>query len=241
MLHKTRGVALHVTDYSETSVVVRIYTELFGAQSYLINNVRSTKAKVKANLLQPLTLLDLVVYHKPARDLQRVKEIKALPVLQHIPYDVGKSSISFFIAEILYKVLREEEANDELFDFLFHAIQLLDLQTLNYSVFHHTFLLQLTKYLGFFPHGAYSTATPIFNLSDGLFQSTAPIHPYYLTSTSAEKISLLLNASFEKAAQLGFPYELRKEMLQNILLYYKLHLHNFGELRSLAVLEEVMG
>lgn len=240
MLHKTRGIVLHITDYSETSVVARIYTELFGAQSYLINNVRNTKAKVKANLLQPLTLLDLIVYHKSSRDLQRVKEIKAFPVLQNIPYHVGKSSISFFIAEVLYKVLREEEANEDLFDFLFHAIQLLDLQTTNDNLFHHSFMLQLSKYLGFFPHGTYNENSSVFNLMDGVFQSNFVALPHYIAGKPAETFSMVQQTSFENLNLLGLSYLDRKELLQNILQYYKLHLQNFGEMRSLAILEEVL-
>jgi DNA repair protein RecO (recombination protein O) len=95
MLHKTRGIVLHTTNYSETSVIAKVYTELFGLQSYLINGVRNKKAKVKANLLQPLSLLNLVAYHKERNGLQRVSEVSTGTTFTSIPYNIIKSNYTF--------------------------------------------------------------------------------------------------------------------------------------------------
>src|SRR2546430_2069454 len=111
MLHKTRGIVFHVTDYSESSVVAKIYTELFGLQPYLINSVRKKKSSVKPSALQPLALIDLVVYHKERSGLKRVADAKNNPVLKSIPFDVRKSSVVLFLNEVLYKSVKEEEAN----------------------------------------------------------------------------------------------------------------------------------
>src|SRR5690606_31468433 len=126
MLHKTRGVVFKTTDYSESSVVVQVFTEKFGLQSYLINGVKKPKAKIRLNMLQPLHLLELVVYHKPSGNLQRVSEIRNVPLFQTIPYSTIKSSIVLFLNEVLYRSVRQQEADEPLFDFLFHAISLLD-------------------------------------------------------------------------------------------------------------------
>jgi len=91
MLHKTRGIALKVTNYSESSVVAQIFTEEFGLQSFLINGARKPKAKVRASLLQPLHVLDMVVYHKDNKSLQRIAEARQSPLLQEIPYDIVKN------------------------------------------------------------------------------------------------------------------------------------------------------
>ncbi|HEY1023883.1 MAG TPA: DNA repair protein RecO, partial [Sphingobacteriaceae bacterium] len=103
MLHKTRGIVFKTTDYSESSVVVQVFTEKFGLQSYLINGVKRPKAKIRSNILQPLHLLDMVVYHKPAGNIQRVAEVRQVPVFQTIPYDVVKSSLVLFLNEVLHK------------------------------------------------------------------------------------------------------------------------------------------
>src|SRR5436190_3456251 len=128
MLHKTRGIVFHVTHYSESSVVAKIYTELFGLQSYLVNSVRKKNSKIKTAALQPLALIDLVVYHKERSGLQRLADAKNNPALKSIPFDVRKSSIVLFMNEVLFKSVKEEEANQPLFDFIFNSVQLLDMQ-----------------------------------------------------------------------------------------------------------------
>src|ERR1051325_9557854 len=149
MLHKTKGIVFHVTPFSESSVVAKIYTALFGLQSYLINGVRNKKAKIKPGLLQPLSLLDMVVYHKERSGLQRLKEIRPSASggqFTSIPFDVKKGSMVMFLNEVLYKSIKEEEANQQLFDFIFNAIQLLDVQPEANNDYHLLFLVQLTKY-----------------------------------------------------------------------------------------------
>src|SRR6185369_6803150 len=161
MLHKTRGIVFHVTDYSESSVIAKIYTELFGLQSYLINGVRKKNPKVKPASLQPLALVDLVVYHKERSGLKRLADARNNPVLKSIPFDIRKSSVVLFMNEVLYKCVKEEEANQSLFDFIFNSIHLPELRSNPGSDFHLLFLLQLTKYLGFYPHENFSSSTPV--------------------------------------------------------------------------------
>ena len=110
MLHNTKGLVIRYLKYSETSVIATIYTELFGMQSYFLNGVRSKKSKIKINALQPLSFLDLVVYHKEKKNLNRIKELKLHPY-QSIPNNIYKTSLVLFIAEIIQKSIKEEEKN----------------------------------------------------------------------------------------------------------------------------------
>src|ERR1700749_5171032 len=126
MLHKTRGIVFKTTDYGETSVIVQIFTEKFGLQSYIINAVKKPRAKIPRNMLQPLHLLDMVVYHKNTGNVQRIKELKHAPPLQTIPYDVIKSSLAIFLNDVLYKAVRAQSADENLFGFVFSAIEWLD-------------------------------------------------------------------------------------------------------------------
>ncbi len=100
-MHATRGIVLNHIKYKETSVIVQVYTELFGRQSYLVNNVRSAKNKDSSVLLQPMTMLDMQVYHRPKADLQRIKEFKICHPLQTIPFDQNKRAVVFFLTELL--------------------------------------------------------------------------------------------------------------------------------------------
>lgn len=240
MLHKTRGIVLHTINYAETSVVAKVYTELYGLQSYLINGVRNKKAKFKANLLQPLSLLDMIVYHKERNGLQRVSELRPIVPLNTIPYDITKSSIALFLNEILYKAIREEEVNLNLFDFIFNSTCILDLQTKDLKNFHLLFMMQLSKYLGFFPLGKYTDSTPYFNLKEGLFQALKPHHSFYLDAPLSQFIYTLMLGSYQTLNEIALSKTQRKELLQKIIHYFELHLTGFSDIKSHLVLEEVM-
>lgn len=229
MLHKTRGIVLNYLKYGETSIIVRIYTEAFGLQSYIVNGVRSGKAKNKIALFQPLTLLDLVVYHSAQKELHRIKEMKCSEPFNSIPFDFRKSGIALFMTELLVKTIRREEGNPALFEFLHHSILVLDHLQENYSNFHLQFLLKLSFYLGFAPGTAeelYTQVHPAGNAAD-------------FAKEEKEVLDDLLNLGFDNPLRIQAAQ--RKAILKNILMFYRLHFDNFGELKSLSVLQEVMG
>lgn len=159
MIYKTRGIALHTIKYGDSSIVAHVYTEQFGRQSYLVKGARSKKANVKANLFYPLNLLEMEVYHKEGNNLQKVREVRNMPVFINIPFNPFKNAIAVFIAELLYRTLKEVEQNPRLFEFIFNSIQLLDLELVNFKDFHIVFMLQLAKFGGFYPNNNFSTIT----------------------------------------------------------------------------------
>jgi DNA repair protein RecO (recombination protein O) len=239
MLYKTRGIVLHYIKYSETSVIVTIYTERFGRQSYIINGVRSKKAKIKANILQPLFLLDMEVYHKPKRDLQRVKEAQNAVVFSSLPYDIRKSALAIFIAEIIYRAIQEQEPNAELFDYLYNSVQMLDLKESGLSIFHIYFLIHLSKYLGFFPNNNYSEEKCYFDLKAGAFMQIKPFHTLFLDKEQSLIFSQLMDFSADQHASIKISYKERTELLEKIIEYYRLHNTGISEIKSMSVLKEV--
>ena len=239
MLHKTQGIVFHQIKYSDTSVIVKIYTEVLGLQSYLIKGIRKKNSKIKAGYFQPLSVLDLVVYHQEKKDLQYIKEIKLAFPFHSLHSNMVKSTIALFINEILYKSIREEEANQKLFDFLFHAIKILDITEESLSLFHLVFLIQLTKYLGFFPKDNYSEKNPFFNLQDGEFQYTNPDKNIFLDTTQSRYMNMLLYQKFEHLSTVKIPKKIRIELTGNIIRYFQLHISGFGQVKSLPVLVEV--
>ena len=165
MLHKTRGLVLSYIRYRETSVIVRIYTEAYGLQSYIENGVRSSRGRNKIALFQPLTLLDLVVYHKEQGGIQRISEVRVSPPYRSIPFELSKATMALFVAEVLGRVLREEESNPALFDFLRESLLWLDAAGEHFENFHLWFLWQLSFYLGFQPESARQLAEELRQLS----------------------------------------------------------------------------
>ena len=241
MLHKTRGIIFKTTDYSESSVIAQIFTEKFGLQSYMINGVKKPRAKIRQNCLQPLHLVDMVVYHKPAGNIQRISELRQMPVFQSIPYDMVKRSLILFLNEVLYRSIRQQSADEILFEYVYHSIELLDRMSHGTANFHLYFLLRLTRFLGFYPDMTNAASSEFFDLKSGSYSNSRPAHFFILEVPQTTYWTALLSCSFEKPAQIAISSNERKFLLEKLLDYYRLHIENFGEIRSHRILEEVLG
>jgi DNA repair protein RecO (recombination protein O) len=225
MLFKTRGIVLSHIRYRETSIIVKIYTEAFGIQSYIVNSVRSKNSKPKIALYQPLTLLDLVVYHKDSVSIHRISEVKTDVPLFSIPFDFRKSCIGIFLTEVLVKTLKEETSNPSLFNFLHQSILTLDNLTKNFESFHLQFLLGLTVYLGFAPEKP-----------GDIFEQVSR------NRTIHERIHQILEDLFQSSYTISIPMSVheRRETLDLILKFFQINVENFGELKSVEVLKDLM-
>lgn len=236
MLHKTRGIVLRTTKYGDTSVVVRIYTEQFGLQSYIINGVRSVKGKGKASLYQHGNLLDLVVYYKEQGGLMRISESSFAHIYEQMPFNIIKGSLLLFYIELLNRIIREGESQTALFDYLFES--LIDLDQTDKKIAAHPiwFLLGMSKYLGSYPHisgGRY------FDLQDGVFTDLIPRHMAYLSESDTQTLRSCIEPELRNYDQIKLTATERKRLLHQILQYYQHHVADFGEMRSLDVLESL--
>ncbi|SDI66841.1 DNA repair protein RecO [Mucilaginibacter sp. P25] len=240
MLHKTRGIIFRATDYGESSVIVQIFTEKFGLQSYIINGAKKPKAKISRNMLQPLHLLDLVVYHKNTGSVQRISELKNAPVLLSIPYDVIKSCIAIFLNEVLYKAIKQQSPDENLFDFIFSAIEWLDHQTESVANFHLVFLTRLTRYLGFYPDRYMAGNADYFDIKNGQFTRFKPDSVSYLSPPYTDNFRLVLQTGFEDMHLLKLNNDERRYLVNKLLEYYAMHIEGFGNIKSADVLEEVL-
>ncbi|GGC25785.1 DNA repair protein RecO [Parapedobacter defluvii] len=238
MQHKTRGIVLKTTKYSESSLVVQVFTEKFGLQAYLVNGARKPKAKIGTSLLQPLHLLDMVVYHRENASLQRISDARQMPPLQSIPHDIIKRTVALFLNEVLYKSLRQQSADEPLFDYLFNAISWWDTVEKPAPNFHLFFLIKLSRYLGFSPTLPKS-GEPFFDLKDGIFCHTLPAHAWVLQHPQTASFARLLTCSFEELTSMHIPSSERRILLGKILDFYRLHIDHLGEIHSHEVLEEV--
>lgn len=240
MLHKTRGIVLKTTLYSESSVVAKIFTEKFGLQTYLINGVKKAKAKIPMNMLQPLHVLDMVVYHKTGTQMQRISEAHPAPVFRSIPYEVLKNTIVQFLNEVIYKCLGESIHDERLFDFMYHALCWFD-ETDEADVnFHLAFLIRLSRYLGFAPHFQHRSDQIYFDLQEGGFTSLLPLHPHVMEKEDAVLLHVLFSTPFEKLNEVKISNAKRKFLLSKLLVYYSLHMVSFGQVKSHQILEEVL-
>jgi len=238
MFHKTRGIVLHTTKFSETSVIVRIYTEKLGMVSYIVKGVRAAKSKAKAAMLQPLTLLEMEVSQRENKQLQFIKEYHRAYSYQSIPFDTLKSTIALFLLEVISKSIKEHEQNHEMFEFIYESFCALDKSEKMNPDFHLLFLVHFSRYLGFAPHGNFSETSSSFEMLEGVF--TAQTHGSYILDKNE---SLLLNALMQANPLGNSPLKItraeRKQMMRTLVKYYQLHLENFS-LRSPEILEAVL-
>ena len=244
-LHKTKGIVLRAVKYGETSLIVTIFTELFGLQSYLVNGVRtsSKKGSGKANLFQPTAILDLVVYHNELKHLNRIKEFKWSYLYQHIFSDIPKNAVALFMIELLTKCLKQPEANPELFEFCEDAFIHLDESTgsvmANFPLF---FALHLPVFFGFRISDEYSDKNSIVDLQEGMFVPERPDHFHFLEGIQAEVTSELLKMMQPgELEQLKLNHDFRRQLLFAYETYYALHIQDFGTMKTLPVLKEVLG
>jgi DNA repair protein RecO (recombination protein O) len=238
MIRKTRGIVLHTTRYGESSLIVHSYTEQSGRQSFMVKGVRKSRKDNRSNLFQPLFILDFEVYHKDNREIQLVKEVyRAIP-LNTIPYDITKSTQAIFMAEVLFRVVKEEEPNPMLAHYLFSTIQYLDALLESSPDFHIIFLFQLSRYLGFYPQKRTREDELFFDLASGRFKPAFSDPDIQLDEpASALWISCMLS-DYQQIKNLELNSSQRKRMLDNLVRYYKLHVEGMGEIKSLEVLHD---
>lgn len=244
MLSTTRGIVLRSVKYGETSLISTIFTEAHGIQAYLVRGIRSSaKSKQgRAGLLQPATLLDLVVYHKPQVKLQTLKEFQPAYIYQHIQEEVVKNSVALFSAELLLRLLPEHAPIATLFEPAFQFFQHLDAtETSAIANFPIYFTIQVSKALGYEIGGNYSAQTPHINLREGSFTAHAPALSPYLNEAETKALDLLLRINDVSVLPIiEMNATMRNHVLDWYLEYLHMHTQHLGSIRSLAVLRAVL-
>lgn len=219
MLHKTKGIVFRFTPYGETSIIVNIFTEAFGLQGYIVNSVRSKTSKSKIALYQPLTLLDLVVYHKENASIVRIKEATCAYAYRYLFSDPKKSCIGLFINEVLNKTVKEQSHAAEICHFIFDSLIILD-NLEKAENFHLIFLVKLSKYLGFGPF------------------AKAELGELLLSDEDEGILNLLLTCDYESVVLMT--NHQRRNFLDAFIKFYSSHVDGMGIIKSVQVLREVL-
>lgn len=239
MIVKTEGIVLTHTRYGESSAIIHIYTRDFGMQSYMVNGVYAKKKKSNIVLMQSLNCLDMDVYHRAEKEIQRIKEFKSNYPLCSIPYSQTRRAQAFLITEILTRILRNEGPNESLYNYVAESIMYLDSNSPGLENFHHYFLFNLTRHLGFFPHNNFDDSHLWFDLSDGYFVSMEPAHPNHLTQATSTLFAKLFEATKSDLAALATNVDQRRSLLEALILFYELHYAGIGKIKSVSILEEL--
>lgn len=239
MLTKTEAIVLHSLKYGESRLIVDMFTRSQGHLAFIVNIPRTSNSKVKKQFFQPLSLLDIEVDIRPKVQLQKLSDVRLLQPFSSIPFEPFKLSISLFIAEFLYYALRSEQQNENLFDYVVNSIQWLDGQEDRFANFHLVFLMRLSRFLGFYPNLDDYDSGDYFDLRESVFCKMPPVHRDFLEPQEAEKVQLLMRMDYPTMHLFKMSHNERNRFLDVALNYYRLHLPDFPEMKSVVVLQEL--
>ncbi len=239
MIQKLQGIVLHHLNYGDTSIIAQVYTNLLGRQAIMIKGARGSRKNRKISLYHPLALLDLDLYYKENRDLHQIREAHPNPPLQGIMADPAKNTVAIFLAELLYRTLKEKEANANLFGYLSNSIQYYDLMESGTPLFHLHLMVHLTRFLGFQPEAVRHSEQDWFDLIEGKFVPQQTFHNQILVPEMANHFFLLLTTPLDQLGSLSIKRANRILLLERLIDYYQIHFEGLGEIKSFPVLKAV--
>ena len=86
------------------------------------------------------------------------------------------------------------------------------------------------------------SAQLFLDLEEGEFVPVQPGHPHFLEGRPAYIVSLLLKAQQPaELAEIKLNHEFRRNLLFAMERFYALHIQEFGSMRTLPVLREILG
>ena len=215
---KIQGVVLQSLRYGDSSLIVKVLTRNAGLRSYMVKGALNHGAKAALGYL---------------------KEVQLSCVYQSLPFEMNKRAVMLYVSELLSKMLTGQEQNVELYDFVVQSLQWLDLVESHYANFPLYFTLELTRYLGFYPQMNHLDRD-YFDMMEGSFVRSCPVHPYYLEPEMARLFNALLGLGIDEACRLPLPVEQRRDLLEGIIVFMRLHAPLMNGFRSHEVLKEVL-
>ncbi len=238
--YKGRGVVLHSLKYGDSSLVVYLLTDVGGRRTYMVQGgVRSRSGRgSKLALFQPMFPVEFEGLESPRREMDRFREVRAGFVLQSLPFDVRKSTVALFMAEVLYRLVRESEPNEALFDFVWGSVAELDAMREGVANFHLWFLAHLSRLLGFCPGNDYAPGD-WFDISEGLYTKNRPAHVRYMTQESSRLLHEMLTCDVARLGGIGLGRDQRVAFLNALLVYLGYHLDAINAVQSVRILREV--
>jgi len=238
---KTEALVLKTYKYSETAIIAKIYTKERGLLSFIVHGVRKKKSKFRAAFFQVLQPLNLEINYKENSNLNNLKEVNILNNYNDLHTNIYKSTIAQFIGEVIFKSVQEQETNSNLFDFIYSSAIILDEMPENeIGNFHIIFILNLSRFLGFYPHNNLGSSNKYFCIETGEFELIQTSNKYFGKQQS-EDLSRLLKSNFSNMYDIKLSSKERNTLLNGILIFYRTHLPEMGEIKSLDVLEVVFG
>lgn len=238
MHHSTRGVVLSLRPYNDRSQFVSIYTEALGKIACRVNVAPRRRGAHERYLYTPFSMLDMVVEERPGQEICQISEatLVSSPLMQADP---AKNAQSMYMAELLDKTIFEQESNPKLWQFVEQSVEMFALIDEGAANFHLLFTTRLCYLIGFHVDTSAYRPGMQFDISEGVFTDQPIGHPYYLTSTSATWLHMLLSTRFSTIGTLRLSRDQRNILLDMMLTFFRIHLPDTGEMKTVAILREL--
>lgn len=236
--YKARGIVLGTLKYGEKGVIVHMLTDRFGRQSYMIQGVRPTARGSKMALLQPMFAVEFEGLESAKMTMHRIKELSPALALQSTPFDVRKSTMALFMAEVLYRLIRDNEPHNELFEIVWASVAALDALEEGIANFHLWFLANLSRPLGFSPDNEYSDGAWL-DIRDGHFTHHVIAPSMAISPENARILHDMLECDVRYLSEIGLNRSERSSFLEDMLRYYAFHLDTIRSVESLRIMKEV--
>ena len=237
---KIQGIVLQSIRYGDTSLIVKVFTRNYGLKSYMVKGAFNRSSKNRVALFQNLNLINYIGVEKANRGtLGYLKDVQLSFVYQSLPFVMNKSAILIYVSELLSKTITEQEQNEALYDFIVRSLQWLDLVEKDFANFPLFFTLELTRYLGFYPKSNHKEGY-CFDMMEGSFAHDYPLHPYYFDAESAELLSRFFDKGIDEACGIPLRVTQRRELLDNLIVFMRLHAPVMKDFHSHEVLKTVL-
>ena len=235
---ETPALVISSIKYGDSSLITTCFTKYYGLRSYLLKGILSSrKGKLSKGMFQTFGLLSLISNHKKKEGLNFINEARINKPIKSIHTSVFKSTVVIFLSEVLKSVLKEEkEKNEELYNFLEVMILWLDSKNFNPN-FHLKFLIDLTRYIGFYPNTS-DYNYPYFDLNNGSFSNKINSENIIL-GDDLKNFRNLIKLNFDQIEMLSLTKKIRKNLLDQLMIYYGIHLQYFNPPKSIKVFNDV--
>lgn len=238
MIYKTRAIVLRTVKYGEASLIVDMFTEEKGHQTFIVHSVRKSKAVTPPSYLQLLSLVEMVGYHSDHKKIHHIREIRIDEPYQSIPFDMRKSAVITCLAEIISKSVTTSYPQPDLFHFLHEELLRYDMNPYDRDFFIR-FLVQLTQFLGFgIELPDIHQSDQYLDLMEGVLLEKEPAHGYAMGPSALKSLQSIMHAGPQ--GKTGISLEDRRRIVDQLLLYYQLHVETLKEINSLTILREIL-
>lgn len=235
MLTKTEGIVLHSLKYTDNSIITKIFTREYGLTAFMVKGIHGKKSAFRPAYFQPMTLLEMDIFRQENKSLQRLKELRILQPLPNIQSDMLKGSVAIFMADVLYKTMKEGYVNSPLYELVHQSVTDLENTTVVNALFPIRFLLEISRELGFYPLDNYSAETPVFAITEGRYipMPERPEPAFHFSSAASIGMHRVLQGDEI------LPADQRSMLLHELLQYYQYHTGSSGRIQSHQVLHQL--